>query len=320
MEKNKEIVNCKKRRKIKRKVVYPLIVILSLIISVSFLLIDYNINNEEKILWGKSTSDFVVNYKVYNKDNVFYNEDYMNDYGSYVTSITDKIDFDIIYNFNTTKNLDISYTYDIDGQILAEVYENGSTSPDKKKEVDLGEDTKKNIGNANSLQLQKNISIPFKEYNDMMIAYKNNYNLNVTSYVKIILKVDIKSLENINSNLSNQDVLEIKIPLLQPTFSVQLNKKFVNNRDIYVLTKKVENHMFLNIGVIGIMFTIVLSCILLILYINKRSKLEIYRNKVNNILKKYEEIIIKVDTLPNISDLEMIPIKDFNDLIDLEET
>ena len=37
------------------------------------------------------------------------------------------------------------------------------------------ENTEK-LGSGNYLQLNKEISIPFKEYNDMMIEYKKNYN------------------------------------------------------------------------------------------------------------------------------------------------
>ena len=48
--------------------------------------------------------------------------------------------------------------------------------------------------------------------------------------------------------------------------------------------------------------------------------MQLYKQKINIILKKYEEIIIKIEELPNIDDLELIEITDFNDLVDLEET
>ena len=61
--------------------------------------------------------------------------------------------------------------------------------------------------------------------------------LNISSYIKFTITIDINSLESINSNISNTDTLTIKIPLLQPTYKVNIDKVVSNNRDIYLLTK-----------------------------------------------------------------------------------
>lgn len=310
----------KKHRKIKRSIIYISIVIFLLIFSISSLIINYLINDKEKILWGKSSSDFDVNYKVYNNDNKFYEGEYLDEYGSYVSSITEKINFSIKYFFETTENLNIDYTYDLFGEVLAEVYESGSNSPVWSKELDINIENTEKLGNGNYLQLNKNISIPFKEYNDMMIEYRKNYNINVSSYIKFTITVKIDSLKSINSNISNTDTLTIKIPLLQPTFKIDINKSVSNNRDIYLLTKTENNNLFLNLGIIGIITTIITGLVLFVLYKNTKTKIELFREKNNNLLKKYEDIIIKIEELPNNNNLEIIEITDFNDLIDLEET
>jgi len=310
----------KKHRKIKRSAVYITIVIFLLLFSILSLIISYSINNKEKILWGKSTSDFDIDYKVYNNDNKFYEGEYLDGYGSYVSSITEKVDFSIKYFFKTTENLNIDYTYDLFGEVLAEVYEAGSSSPVWSKELDINIENTEKLGNGNYLQLNKNISIPFKEYNDMMIDYRKNYNINVTSYIKFTITVKIDSLKTINSNISNVDTVTIKIPLLQPTFKIEVDKSVSNTRDIYLLTKDENDSFFLNLGIIGLLVTIITAFILFILYKNTRTKIELFKEKNNGLLKKYEEIIIKIEELPNNSGLETIEITDFNDLIDLEET
>jgi len=310
----------KKNKKIKRIVIYTTIIVLLLTISISSFIINYLINHEEKILWGNSTSDFSVDYKVYNNDNKFYGSEYLDEYGSYISSITDKIDFNIKYTFSTTENLDIDYTYDLFGKVFAEVYESGATSPVWSKELDVNIEKNEKLGSGNYLQLNKEITIPFKEYNDMMIEYKKNYNINVLSYIKFTITVEIDSLETINSNISNIDTLTIKIPLLQPTFKIEIDKSVSNNRDIYLLTKNEPNNFFLNLGIMGLIITIITSLILFILYKQTRTKIQIFKEKNNNLLKKYEQIIITIEELPNIDGLETIEITEFNDLIDLEET
>lgn len=310
----------KKTKKIKRSIKYISIVTLCLIISLACLAINQIINNEEKILWGKSTSNFDVSYKVYNNDNKFYEDEYLDEYGSYVSSITERIDFSVKYYFETTKNLNIDYTYDLSGEVLAEIYESGSTSPIWSKELDINIENTEQLGNSNYLQLDKNISIPFKKYNDMMIEYKNNYRLNISSYIKFTITVNINSLKSINSNISNKDTLTIIIPLLQPTFKIDINKSVSNNRDIYLLTTYESNNLFLNLGIIGLVITIITSLILFLMYKKTRTKLELFKEQKNNLLKKYEQIIITIEELPNVEGLETIEITDFNDLIDLEET
>lgn len=310
----------KKNKKTKRIVIYTTIIVLLLTISISSFIINYLINHEEKILWGNSTSDFSVDYKVYNNDNKFYGSEYLDEYGSYISSITDKIDFNIKYTFSTTENLDIDYTYDLFGKVFAEVYESGATSPVWSKELDVNIEKNEKLGSGNYLQLNKEITIPFKEYNDMMIEYKKNYNINVLSYIKFTITVEIDSLETINSNISNIDTLTIKIPLLQPTFKIEIDKSVSNNRDIYLLTKNEPNNFFLNLGIMGLIITIITSLILFILYKQTRTKIQIFKEKNNSLLKKYEQIIITIEELPNIDGLETIEITEFNDLIDLEET
>lgn len=310
----------KKIKKIKRVVIYSITVILLLIISISSLIVNYLINSEEKILWGKLTSNFEVDYKVYNNDNKFYTSDYLDEYGSYISSITDKIDFSIKYILQTTENLDIDYTYNLYGKVFAEIYESGSTSPVWSKELDTNIENNEKLGNGNYLQLNKEISIPFKEYNDMMIEYKKNYNINVLSYIKFTITIKIDSLKAINSNISNVDTLTIKIPLIQPTFKIDINKSVSNNRDIFLMTQNESNYWFLKLGVVGIILTLIIGLILFIIYRNTRTKIELFKEKNNSLLKKYEEIIIKIEELPNIDGLEIIEITEFNDLIDLEET
>lgn len=310
----------KKRKGIKRSIVYVSLVLLCFVVSLSFLLIDYIVNREEKVLWGKSSSDFDVSYKVYTNDNKFYNADYLNEYGSYVSSVTDKIDFSVKYTFETTENLEIDYSYDIYGEVLAEVYESGISSPVWSKKLDINSENSKNLGSGNYLQLNNEISIPFKEYNDMMIEYKKNYGINVSSYVKFTVTVDVDSLKKINSNISSKDVLTIKIPLLQPTFYVDMSKSVTNNRDIYLMVENDNNDIFFQLGIFGLIFTFVVGLVLFIYYRLTRTKFDLYKSMVNGILKKYEQIIVKIDELPDVNGLQVIDIKDFDDLIDLEET
>lgn len=310
----------KKGKILKRSIFYIVIVIMLLALSVSAFVMHYYVNNEEKVLWGKSTSNFDVKYKVYNSDNKFYESDYLDEYGSYISSITDKIDFSIGYVFQTTENLDINYTYDLFGEVLAEVYESGSSSPVWSKELDINIEDTNSAGHSNYLQLNKNISIPFKEYNDMMLEYKKNYNINIASYIKFTVKVRIKSLESINSNISTTDTLTIKIPLLQPTYKIDINKSVANNRDIYLLTKNEPNNLYFRLGVIGMTLTLLIGFLLFLLYKNTKTKSELFKEKVNMLLKKYEEVIIKIKDMPKTEGLEVIEITDFSDLIDLVET
>ena len=301
----------------RRGTIYKTIVIVCLIISLSFLGFNYVINNREKVVWGKASSNFDVDYKVYNKDNRFYDDEYMD---SYVSSITDRIDFDIKYYFKTTDNLDINYTYNIDGEVLAEVYESGNASPVWSKELDVSVKEISKVGDSNYLQIDKSISLPFNEYNDMMIEYKNNYNININSYIKLIMDVNIESLSDKVSNITNHDTLAIKIPLLQPTYSIDIDKTVVTDKDIYLKVVDNDNNLFLKMGIIGLIYTLCISIIFFISYKKSKSKYQLFIEKRDNILKKYEEIIIKVDQLPSVEKLEIIELNDFNDLIDLEQT
>ena len=78
-----------------------------------------------------------------------------------------------------------------------------------------------------------------------------------------------------------------------------------------LLVLNLNNHI-----IVSGTLSIVLLIKLLINIINNRSELAIYNNKVNKILKTYDSVVKRCNTIPNLEMKKIIKINDINILLD----
>ena len=78
------------------------------------------------------------------------------------------------------------------------------------------------------------------------------------------------------------------------------------------------NIPLLILGIATLLLSLFLLKVLGSKLLNTTKKSE-YVLKLNKILKEYGDIIAKADNMPNLSQYDIVNIKDFNDLVDIEE-
>ena len=303
--------------------VFLLIIVIAVIV-VSIVSIVKALNpkqaGREKLYSYNYTSN--LNYKVYLKNNQFFTAPYIGMNKQYIASLIDHIDVDAVYNFQSTEELNYNYNYEIVATAKG-LYQNteGQDVEVWSKTYPIANQANQS-GTGKTFTINKNVQLDYNQYNEILTDFRNQFGLSIDARVDLSMKI------NINAGLKNQDsedlqtsnTMTLEIPLLQQTINIKPN--YVNNGGDTVY-KSASDEVEINISLL--IFGIVLLVVSLIIFkILVKSLLAVTRKSeyvlaLNKILKEYADIIAETHNMPDLEHYDVVNIKNFNDLVDVEE-
>lgn len=314
-----------KRKKKKLKIgawfgilVLPAIVFLIL----GFFLINdgISVNDADSVSYNELGN---VDYRVYLKDNDYYDESYLDAGMQYIASLINTINVDFNYEVHTTEELDYNYNYEITANLVITDRNNSSKVLYERPETLVN---KKTIQvTDNNFVINEDVDIDYDVYNDYVNAFKSDYALNVDSNLIITLRVTTDgeyALTGDSLNLDNE--ISITIPLSEQTIDItmQTDEKLNNNGVISNVTASgINSPISLVAGIIFDLLGIGLIGLAIYIYLSTDYK-DIYEAEVNRILKNYDRLIV-TSKRPNIDENKFenkIRVMSIEELIDVYET
>ena len=276
----------------------------------------FEYTKKEEIIY-KETSK--VNYKVYLKDNNFYETPYLEDGMAYVATLIDKIhiNYDYLLTSNTNTNLDIDY------KIIAKLII-GSQNNSKvffEKEYDLTESIKDKMNDTNTYHINREAIIDYNYYNDLANKFRASYAVNTISNLEVQLIVEEKNSENNNHKMNNHSVTSLTIPLSEQEINISMQEKQIN--DVKTLLKEEKYHIkskeFYTMSIIILVLILTHIGLIIRYIIKKHHKLTKYDKYINRLLNGYDRIIVNVKTPHNKNKYEIIRVNNFQELIDVRD-
>lgn len=258
-------------------------------------------------------------YKVHLKDNDFYENDFVDSGKSYLSKLTDYINIDFTYAFNSSQKKDINITYDVIAQVNVAHASNSETIWTKDYEIIKD----KSLSDfSNSINLNENIELDFEEYNSEVINFKNTFEVPITATltVKFIINNNTDVLQGTNDKTS---ITELTMNLNTDVFKITEKNTGTTSNTIYLdnsnNNKTTKKNPFiiiiLTLAFVGSIVTL-LSNIFKNKTINTTSE---YTKSVRKILKNYGDIVAEIVKPVDLSNLEIIDVKNFDQILDVEE-
>lgn len=258
-----------------------------------------------------------IDYKVYLKENNFFETPYLEKNNIYITSLIDYIDVNFNYKLKLSDQRSGTYTYQIKAIMSAETENN--TGSYWNKEYILYDSKTESFDSNNTLFISKNVKIDYQAYNDALLEFKKKYGLSINGKLSIKLYIDT----NINSDIEpliNSAICTLEIPLTKSTIEVPIvinspnNNKLLKTKEITKSNKKysiykIISYVLYTIGTISVV-------VFITLVLKNKSRNYNYKNILNKILKTYDGIIVNSDVMPNLSNLNVIKALSFDELID----
>ncbi len=263
-----------------------------------------------------------LNYKVYLKDNSYFTTPYIGMNKQYITSLIDHINVDATYVFESTEDLDYSYNYEIVATARG-LYQNT-----EGKDVEIWSkaypvaNQANQTGSGKTFTINKNVNLDYEQYNKIMTDFRNQYGLSIDARVDLSMVVNITAGLHgaTEKGLKETNTMTLEIPLLQQTINIKPNYVNHGSNTIY---KSASDQADINVPIV-ILSAVVLIITLVAFKVLVKSLLAVTRKSeyvlaLNKILKEYGDIIAETHNMPDIDKYDIINVKNFNDLVDVEE-
>lgn len=234
-----------------------------------------------------------IDYKIYLKDNNYYNTTYLEKGMQYVAGLIKTVNVRFDYQIHSTKNIDIDANYSVIADL--QITERNDSSKLLFSKKDKLIDNKKIKVNDNNLTINEEFDIDYDKYNGLANSYKRDYGLVVSSNLVLTFEINANGTYNkTQSVMDKSNQMQMVIPLLEQTVDISMDTNEIKDSGRVIDTNnkfKVENLLFFVLFIVTSLIALI-NFLLSIYFIYKYSKKDIYRSKVNKLLRDYDRIIV----------------------------
>ncbi len=259
-----------------------------------------------------------VDYKVFLKENNYFDTPYLEKNKTYITSLIDYIDSDFVYKTDFNENVSGAINYRIYAEIKADKNNNDIGNYWTKK-YELTEQKTNNIQSKNSHEINVNYKIDYNKYNDLLNSFIKEYGLQTESTLKVYMEVTGNvTVDNTNENLDINSELSLTIPLSKQAVEGKIETQS-NNNEKEIIRKKQEIEPYRNLSKVLFVIDVLMFVYYLIKYsvfLAHRNNHLNYRDRIKKLNLDYEDLITKVKNM-NTTDFAIIDVETFDDLINV---
>lgn len=266
----------------------------------------------------KYTNNYKASYVINVKDNRFIEEETLPMNQTYVTELIKSMDLDINYEYKSSKETNVKYSYEIVANIGASYTENGKEyNVLNKKYILLKEKSGESQGN---FKIHENVNVDLPKYNKEINDFKQTMGMALDAYLNI--QLNVKTTTNIGGKNVDSDY--------SSDFKLTLGSKITiidaKDNDVKVGHLEEENivESKANIFIVIINTVVLIISIYGIYYIATKTKAihnikNEYKLELNRILKSCQDKIIMITKKMDVDEANVIEVKDFGELIKLSE-
>ena len=293
-------------------------IVIFLLFLMSILLLYFGFIKKEYIN-VKYSEDNSINYKVYLHKNDYFATPYLEENRTYITNLIDYLDIDFHYNLKLSEKINGDYKYSVIAKVKANK-PNGDKGYYWSKDYVLVPSKSVAINNTDNLSINENVKVDYNKYNELLGSFKKEYSLAPQGLLDIILNVESTG----NGEVFTEPIdivsdMSLSVPLLEKAVEANISKNAASNNNTITMINKnyLGYHRIASIlGIIALFITIIIT---VATFRNKKKFNEenVFDETLNKILASHDSIIANVSTLPDISDMKLIEVTTFDELIDV---
>lgn len=252
-----------------------------------------------------------LDYKVYLKNNDYYESEYVQDM-EYISNLINYIDLNYNYSLVVDKKIDLDYSYNVISRI--KVYNNEEGDLIYKKDetlVDEVHGTKQGM-----IQINEDLKINYPTYNDYVKEFRNQFSLFANSKLEVIMTIQVKDKEG-KLNKSYSDIIEI--PLGQQLVRIsKIYEKPLANGKINVAEFDLNRAIFggTSLFISILIFLVSIFEIITLSIMKSKSGYSVYQKTLHRIFNEYDKLVVNTLEVPAVKDQQLIRVTTFEELVD----
>lgn len=268
-----------------------------------------------------STINKNVDYTVQLYENTFIDETEIDANKVYIADLVKNIKLNFSYTYSGTKPTDLKYEYDITGKLYGINQNNNSTESNVvwEKNYILLDKTVKEEKDKTGFYINQELNLDYPTYKNEVIKFRNKFGMSLTTNLELIMNVTVTGKYDDN-DINKTDKIILEIPLGVQAFSIKEDYKKQDSNNIYKEEKNTQigNKLLMIICITISLISTVLFIMLFKAIFNIKPKSK-YTKQLEKILKNYDQIIVEVETPVREKDYNVILVKNFEEMLDLEE-
>ncbi len=314
---NAILVNQTKRRNI--VLAFTCAIVVVFIVSLSFFLLYFDHGKKQYVTYDETSK---IDYKVFLKDNEFFDNDYLGTDKQYIASLIKYINADFNYKLSL-KEKDVEYKYSYRIEANVSVKEKGTNNPLYNLDQILVNESEYD-SSLKEVVINEKVDIDYNYYNNLIKNFINIYGLdNTESVLTINMYVNvIGSCEDFEENNKQESVMSLSIPLTTKTVAIDISNNLINNKNNVMQCKNIypNNFMLLLLAVIFGILDLGLIVITIRYEIKTRTAENIYERELKKILNNYSSYIQTLGSDFDFRDYQLLKVNTFTDMLEIRDT
>jgi len=303
------------------KILWATLSLIVMIISIWIIADCFKKSPDQEELVISYNSNTTLDYKVYLKSNRFFDRSYVDKNKKYVANLIDYVNVDLNHLFNTSKTTNTYYTYSVTATINSEYELSGVTSELWSKNYQLVAPKTVERSSSSGFTLKENLKIDYSKYDEMAKKFKEEYGISSDTKLTITININSKSnLQGYSSPIIDSKKVTLVMPLNRTVTDISVAGTEPTSKNITNVVEGERNVNYVLLVVSIIMLVLATPvCFISFYKLFKITNVSQYLVMQKKILRGYGDIIAEVTTKPNLTDLHTIEVKEFEDLINIEE-
>lgn len=279
-------------------------------------------NNMNRTYYIEYTETGGVDYQVKYADNTFFDSEWIDKDGAYITSLVNGVNADFNYKLNMdASNIGFDYKYTIDAQLL--VADTKSGAPYYTVTENVLPEKKVSTVKSDNVEIAESVSIDFNKFNEIASSFIKTYNLQKASGSLIVsLNVEVlSSCPQFEQKNENNYSVSLIIPLAEDTFSMTTTTSVPETENKVLACKgAVNQNVVLVFGILfGIIAVVIAAGLVVFLHITRNEDIT-YSVRVRKLLSAYRSFIQPIENDFDDTGYQTVIVKSFTDLLSIRDT
>lgn len=296
----------------------PLILLLPAIILILIGILCFSnsktVDNIKSISYSETGN---IDYKVYLKENNYYDTSYLDKNMQYIASLINTINVRFNYELHGTEKLDYKYSYKIIANLkVADKADTTKLLYNKEEILKEGELVEVN---DNNFVINEDIDIDYGKYNNYISTFRSEYGLSANAELALKMVIDTNGQYKGTPLLKNSSALSMTIPLSEQTINITMDTNNLNQNGELKLNNAGEsmNLLVLIPGIISMVLGLLVAAFAIYKYI-KKINADPYRKELNRILKEYDANIVTATSSIRENASSVVRVAKFEELLDAQ--
>ncbi len=295
-------------------IVLGAIILLTAVFSVLF----YHFNRAYYINYTQKSD---VNYRVYLKENDFYDENYAEEGKAYIADLIERVNVAFLYDVAMdAENVNFEYSYRIDA--LLQVKDKSGAVIFDHTDAIVPPTTVEETGNA--LTVSHETWVNYGKYNDLATRFASTYlkesdsksSLSLLMYIEVV-----GACEEFSGNSNDMYTVALEIPLSSEVVNMSVTST-VEEGDNQILARENETvkNVFMILTIVFAIFALIgIGLFVAFIFLTRSTDIN-YEIKRNRILQTYKPFIQTLSAPFDTEGYQQLSVAAFKDMLEIRDT